>query len=717
MTISRAKRVGRSGVLAVVAGLAMGAPALAGGSAENVVLIINPGSAESMYLGNYYKNARNIPDSNVVYLEAEGQYTDFAGANGACDGFFGGISNARIGDHADYAVVSNTGTFFTAAAGLVTDQCFQVTRFGEASIYSMAYIRAQVLAGNVPSGLPNQYYSGNPGAPRAFSSSTFWLSGSPSTPSAGKRYVIPASLGYTGDNGNTLAELLAMIDRSVAADQSHPAGTFYFMSTADSVRNVRAPQFPATEANIISHGGAAITISGDLPDGHNDCLGVLTGVSDPDVAGSTMQLVPGAFCDHLTSYAAAFDINSQVKLSAWIRKGASGSAGEVEEPCNYTGKFPNADLHAFYFQGMSLGESYFRSLQYVPFQGYFVGDPLTRPFATLPTVSVGSPGTVSGDYVFTPMVATSLPGAAIATYDVMIDGRLHSSHPPGEATTIHTSALPDGWHEIRVLAHDNTAVASTGRAITSMTTSNFGHTATLNLTSTTGDLNTLFHCNAGASGGTVREIRLLQNGRVLAAAAGPGDLQVYGRNLGGGISRVQTEVTYADGSTARSAPVSVNVSYTVSTPSGLAPVAYSYTKHVQRGGPFVVELPARFDDVLSGTTYALVSPPAQSTVGPTTTRGYRVMTAGVNACGSDQFTFRVTTASGQSNIATVTLVYDSDVACIADISGDGHTNVNDFIAFQGFFAAGDLRADVNHDCRLNVNDFVSFTQIFVGGCP
>jgi hypothetical protein len=32
--------------------------ALAGGSPENTLIIINPGSNESMFLGNYYKNAR-----------------------------------------------------------------------------------------------------------------------------------------------------------------------------------------------------------------------------------------------------------------------------------------------------------------------------------------------------------------------------------------------------------------------------------------------------------------------------------------------------------------------------------------------------------------------------------------------------------------------------------------------------------------------------------
>src|SRR5690606_33177530 len=133
-------------------------------------------------------------------------------------------------------------------------------------------------------------------------------------------------------------------------------------------------------AAITSRGGTASTLSGVLPENHNDCLGIVTGWADPDIDGAPMTLLPGAFADHLTSWAATFDINNQTKISAWIRRGASGSAGTVEEPCNYPGKFPHANLHAFYFQGLSLGEAYFRSLGHLPFQGLFIGDPLTRPF-------------------------------------------------------------------------------------------------------------------------------------------------------------------------------------------------------------------------------------------------------------------------------------------------------------------------------------------------
>jgi hypothetical protein len=43
-------------------------------------------------------------------------------------------------------------------------------------------------------------------------------------------------------------------------------------------------------------------------------------------------------------------------------------------------------------------------------------------------------------------------------------------------------------------------------------------------------------------------------------------------------------------------------------------------------------------------------------------------------------------------------------------------NVNDFVCFQGRFAAGDGYADCDHSGVLNVNDFVCFQAAFAAGC-
>lgn len=709
-----AARGWRCALLALAAGAA---PALAGGGPENVLIVVNPASSEAMYIADYYRNARGIPERNVVYLDpGPASYPDFTAANGALDGLLGQLKNARIDDHIDYIVVSNGGSFYVSAPGYVTDGCSPVTKFAQSAVYTMAYLKPYILAGGLPSTTTNQYYSS--GGAVAFSSNTAWLFGNPSTSGAARRYFIGAQLGYTGGLGNSVAEVLTMIDRSVGADGTRPAGTFYFMSTTDPDRNVRAPQFTAAISGIVGAGGSAQQVSGVLPDGMPNCLGVMTGWADPNIDGSSMVLLPGAFGDHLTSWAAAFDIGAQTKMSSWIRHGASGSSGTVEEPCNYTGKFVSANFHNLYFRGMSLGEAWLRSMSYVPFQSLLVADPLCRPFAQFPTVQGNAPsGVVSGTVQFTPAASTPIAGASILQLDLYVDGVFHSRRQPGQAFTLNTIALDDGYHELRVVAYDNTPVKTTGRWTGSILTSmGTGHGVSATLGTSAGDMTTRFQLNSvSATGGPV-ELRLLHNGRVIAAGgAGPG-LDVYGRNIGCGPSRLQVEAVYADGTVARSAPMPVNVAYTGGAGSGQAPVAFSYRKRVVPGASAVVELPARFDDPLSGATWTLLSGPSQATVG-SGSAGYRVITVPAGACGPDQMTFRVQTPSGQSNIGTVNLFYAPAYACRADVDGDGQLTVADFTTYLQMFASGQMRADMDDSCSLNVADFTAYLQAHARGCP
>jgi len=134
-------------------------------------------------------------------------------------------------------------------------------------------------------------------------------------------------------------------------------------------------------------------------------------------------VLPGAFCDHLTSYAATLDSPSQTKMTRWIAKGASGTAGTVEEPCNYAGKFVTPRLHVFYEQGATLGEAWFESHGFAPFQTLFIGDPLTRPFAHVPVVDLaGVPvGAASDTIALVPSATTTHPTASIGSYALLVD--------------------------------------------------------------------------------------------------------------------------------------------------------------------------------------------------------------------------------------------------------------------------------------------------------
>jgi enediyne biosynthesis protein E4 len=54
--------------------------------------------------------------------------------------------------------------------------------------------------------------------------------------------------------------------------------------------------------------------------------------------------------------------------------------------------------------------------------------------------------------------------------------------------------------------------------------------------------------------------------------------------------------------------------------------------------------------------------------------------------------------------------------CPTDVSDDGTLNINDFIAFQTFFAIGDDRVDCDGDQSLTINDFICFQTSYALGC-
>src|SRR5262249_51574978 len=139
-----------------------------------------------------------------------------------------------------------------------------VTRFSLTTAYALAYQRATILAGGTAVSTGNQYY----GTPvLAFDSNNGYLGGSANNGPSARKYFIGAQLGYTGDRGNTVSEILSMIDADVAVDGTHPSGTFYFMNTTDPIRNVRSPGFQPAINLISAAGGAGEIINAVLPDG------------------------------------------------------------------------------------------------------------------------------------------------------------------------------------------------------------------------------------------------------------------------------------------------------------------------------------------------------------------------------------------------------------------------------------------------------------------
>ncbi|MBI5866664.1 MAG: hypothetical protein HZB38_19535 [Planctomycetes bacterium] len=703
---------------AIAATLAAGGFSGSAGASERAVLIVDPTRPESMYVANYYQHARGIPAANILYIKPPATFANFADVQAKA--LLGALDNRRLDDHADFVVVTSPASFFVSAPGIVSDGCSPVNRFSISAAYTHANNTAEILAG-IGSNYSNRYYSTTT-TPTAFDSSVSWSGGSPGSGTNARRYHVGACLGYTGSLGNSLSEILTLIDRSVLADGTRPPGTFYYEQTTDSARSgPRQASFDAAVNAIIALGGQAEHQMAILPIGRHDCLGIMTGWADPGILAANMTILPGAFCDHLTSYAATFDVASQEKVSAWIAKGASGSWGTVEEPCNYPGKFPHARLHVYYYQGLTLGEACFRSVAFAPIQGLLYGDPLTRPFAYIPTVSVSGVPTspVGGVVPLAISASTANPAAAIATYDILVDGTLLDSVPAGAAYSLYTTRLSDGWHDLRVLAYDDTPVKSVGRWIGSIVVSNLGQSASISAPVNSGDLDTDFQFDVSALGDGIREVRLVHNGRVLGAApATSATFHVFGQTLGAGVAHVQAEALVTGGRLVRSAPVELQISYNGGSPDGQPPVSSSYTARVQRGTDALIELPATFRGDPATLTYVIVSGPTQATIPAGQSGPTRVITPTAAAYGADSLQFRVDSPSGSSAVATVQIQY---TPCTGDIDQSGQVDVADLALLLSEFGSGQaypyVDGDLDGDRFVMLNDLALLLSAFGDSCP
>jgi len=712
----RSRRVACGAIaLAVLAG-----SALAGGTGERLLIIANPASHDALAAANHYRVARGVPDSNVLFMDpAATDFATFAAVN--LPAVFGTLESRGIGDHIDMILVMPGSDFAIDAPGLVNDACpSPMTQFSVASCYTMAFMADEVLTATLQHSELNRYSAGA-NNPVWFDSSATYLNGQVSNDPEARRYFLGAMLGYTGENGNTLDELLDMVDRSVAVDGTHPSGKFYFMDNpSDAARNVRAPSYGNTVTQLANAGAIGEIRSGRVPLTRHDCLGIMGGFATTNLDAADLTILPGAFCDHLTSYAATFDISAQMKVSAWIRKGASGSVGTVEEPCNILGKFPKANTHPTYFKGLSLGEAALRGLSLVPFQGLIYGDPLTRPWAYIPQVNVPDApvGAVSGTIALTPNATTSGPGMAIDALDLLVDGVIVDTIAPGGAFSLDTTAFDEGFHDLRVLAADDSGVRNVGQWIGTLEIDNEPRGAVATANTTTGELGTAFEISVNSVGETAADVRVWNAGRVVAASGlVPTTLTVHGRVLGAGVSDLRVEMIFADGSSAWAAPISVTVDDVSTAPSGSDPVAYGYARSVTPGSVFVLELPGTFDDPLESASWSiLASPPELTELGGS--GPYRIFRADEDASGLGRVVFSVTSPSGVSIPAEIVLNYEG-AACVADFAPpEGVLDFFDVQAFLAAFSAMDPSADLAPpQGTFDFFDLAAFLQSFSEGCP
>lgn len=309
-------------------------------TAGDLAVIINDADPLSRQIGDYYQKARHIPAANVI--------------------------------HVDFPPGRDT---------LSKDEFRQLK--AELDRITPAHVQAYAVAWTVPFRVDCMSLT----SALAFGFDESYCSSGcgPTKPSP---YFNSSSLNPAGDYGLRPAMMLAgidfdqikaLIDRGIAADQSFPKGHAYLVITPDKARSVRASYFEQTAKELAGVFPIEIVEAEAIADRH-DVLFYFTGlVHVPDL--DTLDFLPGALADHLTSAGGQLNGSNQMSILRWLEAGATASYGTVVEPCNHMQKFPFPAVAMFHYAlGASAIEAYWKSVAW-PGEGVFVGEPLAQPFA------------------------------------------------------------------------------------------------------------------------------------------------------------------------------------------------------------------------------------------------------------------------------------------------------------------------------------------------
>ena len=373
---------------------------------------------------------------------------------------------------------------------------------------------------------------------------------------------VPAMLlGHAGARGLTAEAIIDSLRRAAAADGTRPRDGIYF-HLSDDVRSMcRRWQFDGAVAELNQLGIPAQT-SSNRPVDSAALSGLMLGTAF--TAEPWGRLQPGSLVDNLTSFGALFHTHEQTRLTHWIAAGASASAGTVVEPLSIWTKFPHARLFAHYARGCTALESYMQAVR-SPLQLLLVGDPLAKPWsAPIPLTLISMEDAkkpLRGDASFLVSSLTPIPGT---TYLFMLNGRSLPAGGKSPGLKLDTTGMPDGHHELSVVAYSPGPVRRQGHGRIAFAVNNAGRGVTL--ARTDGATNALDYfrpftvqvaADAAATGLVIAvHERVLWQG---SASTQPQTITLSPTEIGPGPVQVQAMARYEDGMAVRSAPLALQI--------------------------------------------------------------------------------------------------------------------------------------------------------------
>ena len=480
----------RATLLVVLLTIAFAVPAAnAGGGPENVFLVVNKRSWASRTIANHYVALRKIPTNNVFFIDWSGNVERISMAQfrkWILQPILAEIDKRRLGEQIDYIVYSSDFPYEIDFSNEVSTKA----KFMSGSITSLTYLYELIESEKTNSlGSRNNFYASTStlrGSSHGFKNNDAWQTmGRRSTNGDGTNYFLSAMLGYTSGRGNSVEEVINYLTRAAKVDGTQPAGTVYFMANQDIRSTTRSPLFAEVVRAINSQGGRAEILQGVLPTGRVDVMGATVGKSVYRVAQDKCEFLPGAIFDNLTSFGGVLREGAgQTPLTEALRHGAAGATGTIIEPYALRPKFPHPSLHLHYLRGCSLAESVYQSVT-SPYQLLLVGDPLCQPYAKIPVVElegIPSDNVVKGEVTIRPSVS-SPADAKVLRYELYVDGIRRGTCRGEGILNFDSATMPDGVHEIRIVAVLDDDISTQGRKIINMNVNNRGNTIRTRLAS------------------------------------------------------------------------------------------------------------------------------------------------------------------------------------------------------------------------------------------
>lgn len=521
------------------------------------IIIANRRSMNSVELANYYADLRQIPAINIIQLDLPEKAREF---------------------RASFTTDEFREFIFEPVRKVLRER--SITGHSIAWVYSLDF--PAVIETTPPISLTGMtLVRGIPPSSEDIEKGT-WLSplyrgpdradGPSSPPTSMEQFTmilttnmpIPSMmLGWTGSRGMSMEAIKEQLRASASSDGAQPSASVYFELTDDVRTQARSWQFEPVTRELAGLGVAAFT-GPDAPKDRVDLMGVIAGKAwlDSSIYG---QLRPGAYADHLTSFAANFHDPSQTKLTEWLRHGAAASSGTVAEPYANWAKFPSARLFTHYASGCTILESLFMATR-CPLQILFVGDPLASPWAKPPGITLINMADdenepIRGEGKF---LASTWGGFGQAPPSIIffLDGR-PVGHPGNQPNLdIDTAILHDGHHELRVVAYAREGVRHQGSDTLTFTSRNMNRSSVIGGYSPNQKVD-LYHplkFEVSAEGEPI-EAAIVAQERVLARAAYTTNLtiELHPMTVGAGPISFQAVAVYPDKKPVRSAPLLLDI--------------------------------------------------------------------------------------------------------------------------------------------------------------